>query len=163
MIFRFCGDFGVLLVAFGSIFGSQRGPWEVIFSYFFGCQFWLIFSTSFSKKTWKNKKWKSVVRYVNYDVSWGSPCPQKYKKAFKKPMKNTMVFGSKIDENFMKKLVVAAFTAKIEKITVVGPQLGGKTRFFANLGVPGGTQKSWKLAAHFGKKTLENNGPFKNS
>ena len=64
------------------------------------------------------------------------------RKPSKKPMKNTMVFGSKIDQSLMKKLVVAAFTAKIEKIAVVGPQFGAKTRFSVNLGVPGGTQKS---------------------
>ena len=33
--------------------------------------------------------------------------------------------------------------------------------FFANLGVPGGTQKSWKLAAHFGQKPLKTIDPSK--
>ena len=78
-------------------------------------------------------------------------------------MKNTMVFGSKIDQILMKKLVVAAFTAKIEKITVVGPQLGGKTRFFCKFGGPRGDPKIVKTGRGFWQKTLENNGPFKNS
>ena len=53
-----------------------------------------------------------------------------------------IVFWSKIHEFSMKKLVAAAFTANIEKITVVGPPFPGKTRFFMNVGVPVGNQKS---------------------
>ena len=76
--------------------------------------------------------------------------------------KKQRFFGSKKNNVFsMKKLVAAAFTANIEKITVVGPQFSGKTRIFANLGVPGGTQKSWKLAAHFGQKPLKTIDPSK--
>ena len=56
--------------------------------------------------------------------------------------KQQMIFWSNIYEFSMKKLVAAAFTANIEKITVVGPPFSGKTRFFINLGVPAGTQKS---------------------
>ena len=73
----------------------------------------------------------------------------------------TMDFWSNIHEFSMKKLVAAAFTANIEKITVVGPQFSGKTCFFVNLGVPGRTQKSWKLAAHFDKKILKIMSPSK--
>ena len=58
----------------------------------------------------------------------------------------------------MKKLVAAAFTANIEKITVVGPPFSGKTCLFANLGIPGGTQKSLKLAAHFDEQILKSMG-----
>ena len=45
----------------------------------------------------------------------------------------TMVFWSKIHELSMKKLAAAAFTANLEKITVVGPPFSGKTRFFVFL------------------------------
>ena len=45
---------------------------------------------------------------------------------------------SKICDFSMKKLVAAAFTANIEKITVVGPPFSGKTRFLQIWGSLGG-------------------------
>ena len=47
-------------------------------------------------------------------------------KPTKTIMKQTMLFGLKIDAILMKKLVAAAFTAKLEKIAVVGPPVFGK-------------------------------------
>ena len=72
----------------------------------------------------------------------------------KRIRKKTKALWSKINEFSMKKLVAAAFTANIEKITVVGPPFSGKTRFFANLGVPGGTLKTGRA---FRPKTIQNN------
>ena len=37
----------------------------------------------------------------------------------------------------MKKLIAAAFTAKLENMAVVGPPSSRETTFFVNLGVPG--------------------------
>ena len=99
-------------------------------------------SDQFFQKNLKKQKIKKYVSICKLLCFVRVAMSTKIQESLQKTMKNTMVFGSKIDQILMKKLVVAAFTAKIEKITVVGPQLGGKTRFFANLGVPGGTQKS---------------------
>ena len=60
------------------------------------------------------------------------------KKPATKMTKTFTVFGYKIDEISMIKLVAAAFTTKINTTAVVGPAFLRKTRFFANLGVPGG-------------------------
>ena len=78
-----------------------------------------------------------------------------------KHIRNNQCFWLKINECSMKKMFAAAFTAKIEKIIVVGPPFSGNARFFSNLVVPGGTQKSWKLAAHFGQKPLKTIDPSK--
>ena len=62
----------------------------------------------------------------------------------------------------MKKLVAAAFTANIEKITVVGPPFSGNTLFY-KFGGPWGDPNIVKTGGQFRPKTIENNWPFKNS
>ena len=67
-----------------------------------------------------------------------------------------MVLGSQINEMSMKKLVAAAFTANIEKITVVGPPFSGKSRFFCKFGGPWGDPKIVKTGRAFRQHSLEN-------
>ena len=55
IFFRFCSDFGALQVTFQAILGSQKGPWETIFNYFWGCRFLLGFQTLSSLNIMKNK------------------------------------------------------------------------------------------------------------
>ena len=63
----------------------------------------------------------------------------------------------------MKKLVAAAFAAKLENIAVVGPPCSREATIFVNLGVPGGPQNAENWPHVDPKNPFENSRPFKNS
>ena len=147
-IFRFWAHFGAPLASFWAILESQKAPKGDIFTYFFRCIFGPGFWSIFSLKNEKSKKWKSVFRPVNIDRSWGSPCPKKCKDVSKKATKKTTIFQSKIDEKSMKKWVAAPFSAKIEKIAVLGAQFPSKIDFLVDFGSPGGPKNRPNWVGH---------------
>ena len=87
--------------------------------------------------------------------------PTKKKDVSKKAMKKTTIFQSKIDEKSMKKWVAAPFSAKIEKIAVLGAQFPSKIDFLVDFGSPGGPKNrpNWVVNIE-GNPPGANLGPF---
>ena len=81
---------------------------------------------------------KRVSRLVKIDSLWGSSCPKKCKDVSKKAMKKTIIFQAETYEKSMKKWVAAPFSAKIDKVTVLGAQFSSKIDFLVDFGSPGG-------------------------
>ena len=63
-------------------------------------------------------------------------------------MKKSTIFQSKIDEKSMKKWVAAPFSAKIEKIAVLGAQFPSKIDFLVDFGSPGGPKNRPNWVSH---------------
>ena len=109
------------------------------------------------------KKWKSVFRYVNYDVSWGSPCPQKYKTTCKTHTKKNNGFLPNKRWFFNEKVGRSSVHSKHRENNCRGTPIFGKNTFFCKFGGPWGNPKIAKTGRAFQQKTIENNGPFQNS
>ena len=94
----------------------------------------------FRCKNYKHKKSRSVSRYVNYDVSWGSPGWKERENLWKLAMKNTSIFHEKSTPYRVKKTDQNKNTIKIDEKMLPGHFVNPQVDFWSIFGSRRGPQ-----------------------
>ena len=115
-------------------------PPGVIFWCFSMALFFHRFLVIFRWKNYKHEKSRSVSRYVNYDVSWGSPGWKKREKLWKITLKKTSIFHENSTPNRVRKLSQTKHAIKITRKIRPAALWRSTGRFWVDLGDPRGPQ-----------------------